>query len=138
MSPVPIFPQHSAEVAQHGQRRRTEAPIPQGFVGSNPTLRTLFATSCQRILIKFYFPIGSSVDSGTALLDFRFLHNPLNSTWLSSTTNQTNILVKPKPSTPQPNSKKNNLKQKSNKPHNPKDVQQKKPTTTQRKNNKAH
>ena len=29
-----------AEVAQHGQRRRTEAPIPQGFVGSNPTLRT--------------------------------------------------------------------------------------------------
>ena len=40
MSPVPIFPQHNAEVAQHGQRRRTEAPIPQGFVGSNPTLRT--------------------------------------------------------------------------------------------------
>ena len=30
-----------AEVAQHGQRRRTEAPIPQGFVGSNPTLRTI-------------------------------------------------------------------------------------------------
>ena len=40
MCPVSIFPQHSAEVAQHGQRRRTEAPIPQGFVGSNPTLRT--------------------------------------------------------------------------------------------------
>ena len=32
---------HHAEVAQHGQRRRTEAPIPQGFVGSNPTLRTI-------------------------------------------------------------------------------------------------
>ena len=43
MSPVPIFPQHNAEVAQHGQRRRTEAPIPQGFVGSNPTLRTSFS-----------------------------------------------------------------------------------------------
>ncbi len=40
MCPVSIFPQHNAEVAQHGQRRRTEAPIPQGFVGSNPTLRT--------------------------------------------------------------------------------------------------
>jgi hypothetical protein len=34
------FRTHGAEVAQHGQRRRTEAPIPQGFVGSNPTLRT--------------------------------------------------------------------------------------------------
>ena len=34
-----------AEVAQHGQRRRTEAPIPQGFVGSNPTLRTLLSLS---------------------------------------------------------------------------------------------
>ncbi len=40
MSHVSIFPQTRAEVAQHGQRRRTEAPIPQGFVGSNPTLRT--------------------------------------------------------------------------------------------------
>ena len=41
MCPVSIFPQTTiAEVAQHGQRRRTEAPIPQGFVGSNPTLRT--------------------------------------------------------------------------------------------------
>jgi hypothetical protein len=41
MCPVSIFPQTMrAEVAQHGQRRRTEAPIPQGFVGSNPTLRT--------------------------------------------------------------------------------------------------
>ena len=29
-----------AGVAQHGQRRRTEAPIPKGFVGSNPTPRT--------------------------------------------------------------------------------------------------
>jgi hypothetical protein len=43
---VSIFPQtpqttaNEAEVAQHGQRRRTEAPIPQGFVCSNPTLRT--------------------------------------------------------------------------------------------------
>jgi hypothetical protein len=35
------FRTHGAEVAQHGQRRRTEAPIPQGFVGSNPTLRTI-------------------------------------------------------------------------------------------------
>ena len=29
-----------AEVAQLGQRRRPEAPVPKGFVGSNPTLRT--------------------------------------------------------------------------------------------------
>ena len=29
-----------AEVAKPGQRRSTEAAIPKGFVGSNPTLRT--------------------------------------------------------------------------------------------------
>ena len=29
-----------AGVAQHGQRRKTEALIPQGFVGSNPISRT--------------------------------------------------------------------------------------------------
>ncbi len=31
-----------AGVAKPGQRRRTEAPVPQGFVGSNPTPRTKF------------------------------------------------------------------------------------------------
>jgi hypothetical protein len=30
-----------AGVAQLGQRRKTEALIPQGFVGSNPTSRTV-------------------------------------------------------------------------------------------------
>ena len=29
-----------AEVAKPGQRRSPEAAVPQGFVGSNPTLRT--------------------------------------------------------------------------------------------------
>ena len=38
-----------AGVAQHGQRRRTEAPIPKGFVGSNPTPRTRFS----EIVFKF-------------------------------------------------------------------------------------
>ena len=54
MCPVSIFPLYSAEVAQHGQRRRTEAPIPQGFVGSNPTLRTtnihVFCTAQSNIM----------------------------------------------------------------------------------------
>jgi hypothetical protein len=35
-----------AGVAQPGQRRRTEAPIPQGFVGSNPTPRTNSVLFC--------------------------------------------------------------------------------------------
>ena len=33
-------PSVRAGVAQHGQRRKTEALIPQGFVGSNPISRT--------------------------------------------------------------------------------------------------
>ena len=31
----------SAGVAKPGQRRRAQDPVPQGFVGSNPTPRTI-------------------------------------------------------------------------------------------------
>jgi hypothetical protein len=34
--------QNHAGVAKPGQRRRLQEPIPQGFVGSNPTPRTIY------------------------------------------------------------------------------------------------
>jgi hypothetical protein len=55
-------------------------------------------------------------------------HNHIISTYPTPTTSKINMLVKPKPSTPQPIANK-----KSNKTHNPKEVLYKKPTTTQNK-----
>jgi hypothetical protein len=54
-----------AEVAQHGQRRRTEAPIPQGFVGSNPTLRTrtvFLVVEEESVALIHHLPVGIVVD----------------------------------------------------------------------------
>ena len=50
-----------AGVAQHGQRRRTEAPILQRFVGSNPTPRTIgsFLAWVPPLFAIFGFELGA-------------------------------------------------------------------------------
>jgi hypothetical protein len=42
-----------AGVAKPGQRRRAQAPVPQGFVGSNPTPRTYLLVSYKYLFSYF-------------------------------------------------------------------------------------
>jgi hypothetical protein len=51
-----------AGVAQLGQRRKTEALIPQGFVGSNPTSRTVMESLLETIKQKMLSILGFIYD----------------------------------------------------------------------------
>ena len=56
-----------AEVAKPGQRRSPEAAVPKGFVGSNPTLRTIPERSV--LLIRVRVKVVSTLEKFTELLE---------------------------------------------------------------------